>query len=86
MKDANELVRTVFSGLSLVVIEDVTNDGERIVVRARTPREDAACPVCGVSSGRVHGHQLRTVADVPVDGRRVVVRSAGALRSAAPPV
>lgn len=30
--------------------------------------------MCGASSGRVHGYQLRTVADVPVDGRRVVVR------------
>lgn len=61
----------VFSGLCPLVIDD---EGERIVVRARTPQDMAPCPACGVSSGRVHGYHLRTVADVPVDGRQVVVR------------
>nr|WP_172388094.1 ISL3 family transposase [Streptomyces sp. MNP-20] len=74
VKDVNELVQTVFSGLSPLVIEDVVDEGERIVVRARTPQDTADCPVCGASSGRVHGYHWRTVADVPVDGRRVVVR------------
>lgn len=74
MKDVNELVQTVFSGLFPLVVEDMVDEGGRIVVRARTPQDIAACPVCGASSGRVHGYQLRTVADVPVDGRRVVVR------------
>ncbi|MFE2449838.1 ISL3 family transposase [Streptomyces sp. NPDC021218] len=64
----------MFSGLSPLVIEGVTDEGERIVVRARTPTEAAVCPVCGAPTGRVHGYQLRTVADVPVDDRRVVVR------------
>lgn len=64
----------VFSGLCPLVIDDVVDEGERIVVRARTPQDMAPCPVCGVSSGRVHGYHWRTVADVPVDGRRVVVR------------
>jgi transposase len=64
----------VFSGLCPLVIEDVVNEGERIGVRARTPQDMAPCPVCGGSSGRVHGYHWRTVADVPVDGRRVVVR------------
>lgn len=72
--DTNTLLRTGFSGLPPLVIEDVADEGVRIVIRARTPREAAACPVCGMSSGQVHGYQLRTVADVPVDGRRVVVR------------
>jgi transposase len=74
VKDVNQLVQTVFSGLSPLLIEDMADEGERIVVRARTPQGTAACPVCGASSGRVHGFHLRTVADVPVDGRRVVVR------------
>ncbi|MEH0626514.1 ISL3 family transposase [Streptomyces stelliscabiei] len=64
----------MFSGLSPLVMEDVVDEGERIVVRARTPLDTAVCPVCGASSGRVHGYHWRTVADVPVDGRRVVVR------------
>jgi transposase len=66
-------VRTVFSGLFPLVIEEVLDEGERIVVRARTPQGTAVCPMCEASSGQVHGYQLRTVADVPVDGRRVVV-------------
>jgi hypothetical protein len=48
--DVNELVQTVFSGLSPPVMEDVTDEGERIVVRARTPLDTAVCPVCGASS------------------------------------
>ncbi|MFB7224413.1 ISL3 family transposase [Streptomyces sp. NPDC056227] len=72
--DVNELVQTVFSGLSPLVIEDVAAEGERIVVRARTPKDTAVRPICGASSGRVHGYHWRTVADIPVDGRRVVVR------------
>ncbi len=64
----------MFSGLSPLVVEDVVDEGERVVVRARTPQDTAVCPVCGASSGRVHGYRWRTVADVPVDGRRVVVR------------
>jgi Transposase/zinc-finger of transposase IS204/IS1001/IS1096/IS1165 len=74
VKDVDELVQTVFSGLFPLVIEEVADEGERIVVRARTPTEAGVCPVCGAASGRVHGYQLRTVADVPVDDRRVVVR------------
>lgn len=74
MWNVNELVYLVFSGLSPLVIEDVTDEGERIAVRARTPEEAVPCPGCGAPSGRVHGFHLRTVADVSVDGRRVVVR------------
>lgn len=74
MKDVNELVQTVFSGLYPLVIEDVVDEGERIVVQACTPRNTAVCPVCGAPSERVHGYHGRTVADVPVDERRVVVR------------
>ncbi|MEV0730611.1 ISL3 family transposase [Polymorphospora sp. NPDC050346] len=72
--DVDVLVRTVFSGLSPLVVEDVADEGARIVVWARTPQGTADCPVCGASSGRVHGFHPRTVADVPVDGRKVVVR------------
>lgn len=74
VKDVNDLVRTVFSGLSPLVVEGVEDEGERILVRARTPQDAAVCPVCAVSSGQVHGYQLQTVADVPVDGQRVIVR------------
>lgn len=64
----------MFSGLSALVTEDVTDGGDEIVVRARTRDEPAACPGCGGKTSRVHGYHDRTAADVPVDGRRVVVK------------
>lgn len=74
VESLSELVATVFSGISPLVIEEVVDEGERVVVRARTPGSTAVCPVCAVLSGRVHGYHWRTVADLPIDGRRVVVR------------
>ena len=74
MIDAIELMGTVFSGLSALVIEDVESAGEGICVRARTTGGPVACPGCGAETGRVHGYHERTAADVPVDGRRVLVR------------
>jgi zinc-finger of transposase IS204/IS1001/IS1096/IS1165/Transposase len=69
-----ELVRTVFSGLSALVIDDVEDAGEVIVVRAGTRGGAVACPGCGAETSRVHGYHERTAADVPVDGRRVLVK------------
>ncbi len=71
--DVNSLVMTVFSGLSALVVEDVTDGGDAVVVTARTREDAVPCPVCGTSSAKVHGYHRRTVADVPVDGRPVVV-------------
>jgi hypothetical protein len=73
MIDVTDLVRTVFSGLSVLVIEDVEDTGEAIRVRARTRGGAVACPGCGTETSRVHGYHERTAADVPVDGRRVLV-------------
>ena len=74
MIDVTELVGTVFSGLSALVIEDVEDAGEVICVRARTRDGAVACPGCGTETARVHEYRERTVADVPADGRRVLVR------------
>lgn len=74
MQSVVDLVRVVFSGLSALVIEDVTDDDGLIEVWARTRGGEDACPACGVLSSRVHGWFDRTVADVPVDDRRVLVR------------
>jgi hypothetical protein len=74
MIDAMSLMGIVFSGLSALVIQDVGDEGETVVVRARTRAGTVACPACGTETGRVHGYHERTAADVPVDGRRVVVR------------
>jgi hypothetical protein len=43
MIDAIELVGTVFSGLSALVIEDVVDAGDVICVRARTRDRAVAC-------------------------------------------
>jgi hypothetical protein len=45
----------VFSGLSPLVLEDVADEGEQILLRARTTLGMAACPACQAPSGRVHG-------------------------------
>ncbi|MEU8927804.1 ISL3 family transposase [Kitasatospora sp. NPDC048545] len=64
----------MFSGLSVLVVEDVVDGGEVVRVTARTRDAPVPCPVCAVPTEKVHGYHWRTVADVPVDGRRVVVR------------
>ena len=64
----------MFSGLSSLVIEDVTDQDGVIVVRARTADGPVCCPGCGAPTGRVHEYFERTLADVPADGRPVVVR------------
>ena len=60
--------------MSAIVVEDVSDGGEEVRVRARTRDAPVPCPLCGTPTAKVHGYHWRTVADVPVDGRRVVVR------------
>ncbi len=64
----------MFSGLSSLVIEDVTDRDGVIVVRARTAGGFVPCPRCAGLTGHVHGYYQRTVADVPADGRPVLVQ------------
>ena len=66
-------MNVVFSGLSSLVIEDVLDQEDMIVVRARTAGGAVPCPECGGLTGHVHGYFVRTLADVPADGRPVVV-------------
>lgn len=73
-----DLMKLVFSGLSPRVIDDVTDEGERIVVRARAPGATVACAGCAVVTGRVHGYHQRTLADVSVDARPVVLSARAA--------
>lgn len=74
MSVVNVPVGVAFSGLGPLVVEDVRDDGRRILVSARTPAGPAVCPSCGTWSGRVHSYHQRTLADMPMDGRSVVVR------------
>lgn len=73
MRDVNSLVGTAFSGLSALVVEDMTDQGEVIRLSVRTRHEAVPCPKCGTPTARMPGFHERTVADLPVDGRRVVV-------------
>jgi transposase len=71
--EINQLVDVVFSGLSGLVIDDVTDEGELIRVRARSRQLPVPCPGCAVQTAHIHAWCERIVADVPVDGRPVVV-------------
>ncbi|MDN2501176.1 ISL3 family transposase [Nocardia nova] len=71
---ANVAAGLVFSGLSMLIVDDVVDEGPRVVVRARTAPVPAVCSRCGAESSKVHSYHHRTVADLPVDGRLVVVR------------
>jgi transposase len=84
VRDVDQLVSAVFSGLSPLVIEEVTDGGGWIRVRARTPGGAVPCPVCGIETSRVHAYDERIVADVPLDGLRVrIVAGIRRLRCAA---
>ena len=63
----------VFAGLAPLVVEDVIDEGDVIVVRARTPAAAVPCPDCGAVTARVHVFHQRVVGDVLVDARRVLV-------------
>jgi hypothetical protein len=54
MKNIDAVLSTVFAGLSPLVIEEVVDQGELILIRARTPSSTVACPGCGVLTQRVH--------------------------------
>ncbi|MEU9393019.1 hypothetical protein AB0D86_23870 [Streptomyces sp. NPDC048324] len=45
--DVNPLVVTVFSWLSVLVVEDVADGGEAVAITARTPDVAVSWPVCG---------------------------------------
>ncbi|MBG0831225.1 hypothetical protein HS041_26075 [Planomonospora sp. ID67723] len=72
MHDVDELVSTVFSRLSPLVVEDVIDEGERIRVRARIPDGPVACPDCEAPTTRMHGCHQRSLTDVPIDARHVL--------------
>ncbi|GAA3918248.1 hypothetical protein GCM10023084_81100 [Streptomyces lacrimifluminis] len=84
MVDINFLTRTVLSGLSALVVEDVVDGGDVVVVTARTRDAAVPCPVCQTPTGKVHGYHGRTVTDVPVDARVTVGTARGLLRRNVP--
>ena len=61
--DIDRLAWIVFSGLSSLLIGDVTDQDGVIAVLARTAGGPVPCPRCGGLTGRVHGYCERTVSD-----------------------
>jgi transposase len=47
-----------------------------VLYRGKTARISAKCPVCGLSSARIHGRYLRILRDLPWQGRSVKIRVA----------
>ncbi|WP_030443660.1 ISL3 family transposase [Actinoplanes subtropicus] len=68
------MIKTVFPGLSALVIDQVLDLGNLVRVMARTPPGGAACPECGQLSERVHAYHQRQLADLPVGGRAVIAQ------------
>jgi transposase len=56
---------------SCLILDAVECGGNQIVIKARTKRETATCPVCAQVSTRVHSHYRRTIADLPWQGMPV---------------
>jgi transposase len=52
-------------------------DGTTITVLMATTPTDAACPLCGTASSRVHSRYVRTLADLPWHGVAVSVQLVG---------
>lgn len=52
MRKVADLTKMVFSGLFSLVIDDVSDEGERILMSARTPKGAVTCPGCATGTGR----------------------------------
>jgi transposase len=59
--------------LAGVIVEEVTVAAGLLLVTARARAPEAACPVCGTVSRRVHSRYSRTLADAAIGGRRSAV-------------
>jgi transposase len=75
MLEINRLADVVFPCPSGLVIEDVTDEGEWIRVRARSRQVSVPCPGCAVETADVHACCERAVADVALDARPVLVNA-----------
>jgi hypothetical protein len=60
--------------LAGVIVEGVVVAAGLLCVWARSRAGEAACPKCGMTSGRVHSRYSRRLADAAIGGRRVMIR------------
>jgi transposase len=71
-------MRTGFRISSLVprglVFDSVSDSTDSIILTARSNVASADCPLCGMTSRRIHSRYLRLVADLPCAGKGVRIR------------
>jgi transposase len=69
----DELIKLLDENLEYV---DHRIDGEAVVIRVRSVREDMACPFCGRISSRVHSTYSRSFQDLPIQGKKTYINIA----------
>src|SRR6266481_5577979 len=62
-----------FPHLADLAVDEVTDQGDYVLVAAHTRGAAAACRGCGIPSSRVHGHYRRLLHDLPAGGRPVLI-------------
>ena len=68
-----ELLFMLFPHLRGLRVGQVEDTGDAVVIRASCRAAQAACPLCGAVSARVHGGYGRVVADGAAGGRPVLI-------------
>ena len=71
MKTGIWISSLVPSGL---VVETVSDSCDWIILAARSNKGTAECPLCGVTSYRIHSRYTRQVADLPCAGKQIRLR------------
>ena len=66
-------LNTFFPHLTELVVREVADRGSHVLVHAATRGAAVACPACGQTSSRVHGHYRRFLQDLPAGGRPVLI-------------
>jgi transposase len=69
----DQRLSTLLPQLADVEVERTDQAADLVQILARTRANQAACPSCGVPSGRTHSRYRRRLADVAVGGRRLVI-------------
>jgi transposase len=67
-------LRTLFPHLAGLRLEQLTSEGETVVLHLAATARSARCPLCARRSKQVQSYYHRTVADLPIAGRRLLLR------------
>lgn len=64
----------LFPHLACVCVDRVFRAGRSVRIVARTRTSEAACPLCGAVSARVHSRYERRVCDLAVSGQEMLIQ------------